>query len=188
MLRILATFSSRFLHRTTLRLICRFPNVRLHVCIMYKRIILFRLGAFLRSFPNTKPAIVRPRTHLLNFSFASTVFLLLPFSFFFSASMDDSLVCKRYLREWLYLIAQALDEFHPILFWPRTLHISGTHYTYAFGLLLLAILLLELHAHNACSVTAPTINMWSWIVNPFSEYTLTKISLPYWKALTAYHG
>ena len=110
------------------------------------------------------------------------------FLFCFSASMDDSLVCKRYVREWLYLIAQALDEFHPILFWPRTLHISGIHYTYAFGLLLLAILLLDLHAHNACSVTAPTITMWSWIVNPFSEYTLTQISLPYWKTLTAYHG
>ena len=41
---------------------------------------LISLRAFLRSFANTWRAIVRPRTHLLNFSFAFIVFSF--FSFF----------------------------------------------------------------------------------------------------------
>ena len=74
---------------------------------MHKRVILFTLRAFVRSFANTKGAIVRPRTHLLNFSFAFIV------SFFFSASMDDdSLMCmRRMCVNRFIVITHALDEF-----------------------------------------------------------------------------
>ena len=105
---------------------------------MYERIC---LGAFLRSFANTKRAVFRPRTHFLNVSFAFIVVL----SFFLVG--DDSLMGKRRMCVNRFIVmAQALDEFHPIHFWPQTLYIFGAHTTnMRTAYLLLATLLLDLH-------------------------------------------
>ena len=83
----------------------------LYLCHVRKN-RLISLGAFLRIFANTWRAIVRPRTHLLNFSFAFIFFVVF---FLFSASMDgDSIMCKRRLCVNRFIvITQAIDEFLP---------------------------------------------------------------------------
>lgn len=50
---------------------------------------------------------------------------------FLSAPVDDDfLMCKRSMRVNRFIvIAQALDQFPPFLFWPQKLHVSGTHIT-----------------------------------------------------------
>ena len=60
---------------------------------------------------------------------------------------DDSLMGKRRMCVNRFIVmAQALDEFHPIHFWPQTLHIFGAHTTHMrTAYLLLATLLLDLH-------------------------------------------
>ena len=100
--------------------------MRLHVtvCIMHKRVILFTLRAFLRSFANTKGAIVRPRTHLLNFSFAFIV------SFFFFFSLYGwwfPYVYETYVRESLHCNHSRTRRIP--FFWPETLPLSGTYTT-----------------------------------------------------------
>ena len=53
-----------------------------------------------------------------------------------------------------FVIAQDLDEFPPFLFWPQTLHISGTH---ACAQPITACTITFRSANHACSVTAATI-------------------------------
>ena len=60
---------------------------------------------------------------------------------------DDSLMDKRRMCVNRFIVmAQALDEFHPILFWPQARHLFGAHTTHMrTAYLLLATLLLDVH-------------------------------------------
>ena len=144
---------------------CATPSL----CHVVRKNHLISLRAFLRSFENAWCAIVRSRTHLVNFSFAFIFF----FVFFpFSASMDDdSLMCTRRMRVNRFIvISQALDEFPPFR------SFFGLKYFTYLGPILHACArpiyscnITFRSAHHACSVTAPTIIMWSRGVDPFSE-------------------
>ena len=94
----------------------------------------------LRAFANTRHAIVRPRTHLLNFSFA----FIVSFFFFFQPPWMMIPLCVRGRRmcvNWFIVFAQALEEFPPFLFLAtNTSDIWDLYYTHAHCLLLLATL------------------------------------------------
>ena len=69
----------------------------------------------LRAFANTRRAIVRPRTHLLNFSFAfivSSFFLFQPPWMMIPLCVGGRRMCVNYF----IVFAQALEEFPPFCF------------------------------------------------------------------------
>ena len=104
-------------------------------------------------------------------------FLICFHSFFllsFSASMDDdSLMCRRetYVRELLYCICSSTRRIPSISFFG----IKNFRYLgpilHACALFITSCNITFRSAHHVCSVTTPTIAMWSWGIDPFSEYT-----------------
>lgn len=96
------------------------------------------------------------------------------FLLFFFSAMDDDPLCvggRRMCVNYFTVFAKALEEFPPFCFF------GIKHFRYlgpilhACALFITSCNITFRSAHHFCSVTTPTIAMWSWGIDPFSEYT-----------------
>lgn len=96
------------------------------------------------------------------------------FLLFFFSAMDDDPLCvggRRMCVNYFTVFAKALEELPPFCFF------GIKHFRYlgpilhAYALFITSCNITFRSAHHFCSVTTPTIAMWSWGIDPFSEYT-----------------